>query len=217
MAVFKSSNVGTYFRYDRGRDSLAYTRDGLQAKIQVPKGLSTDDVFYYVYGLLNSPAYQEKYQNDLRKDLARIPLVAHKEQYVTIGKRLMDLHIHYEDVPAYPGVKVMKQTSTPSYRVEDKMKYVGKGKDAIRFNDDIVVENIPAKAQEYVVNGRPAIDWIIDQYHVSTDKASGIVDDPNKFSDDPKYILNLLLSVINVSVQTVDLVNQLPKLEIIDK
>lgn len=84
------------------------------------------------------------------------------------------------------------------------------------FNNDITISNIPERAYEYVVNGRPAIEWIIDQYKVKTDKKSGIVDDPNLYSDDERYIFNLLLSIINVSVQTVDLVNSLPPLEIVD-
>ena len=80
--------------------------------------------------------------------------------------------------------------------------------------NSITISNIPAKAYEYVVNGRPAIEWIIDQYQVKIDKKSGIVDDPNLYSDDERYIFDLLLRIINVSVQTVDLVNSLPPLEV---
>src|SRR5699024_9105136 len=89
-------------------------------------------------------------------------------------------------------------------------------KDTIIYNSDIRISNVPEKAYEYVVNGRSAIEWIMDQYQVKTDRKSGITDDPNLYSDDEKYIFNLLLSIINVSVQTVDLVNSLPPLEIIE-
>lgn len=187
-------------------------------------GTSLDDTFAYVYGLLNSPEYQQKYANDLKKDLARIPVVAEKEKYVEIGKKLMDLHINYEEVPVYEGVTI-DASENPSYKVE-KMKFAKKrnpetqklenDRSIIIFNSDITIKNIPEKAYEYVVNGRSAIEWIIDQYQVKTDKKSGITDDPNDFSSDPKYIFNLLLRIINVSVQTVDLVNSLPKLEIIE-
>ena len=88
--------------------------------------------------------------------------------------------------------------------------------DTIIYNEYITIKDIPEKAYEYVVNGRPAIEWIIDQYQVKTDKKSGITDDPNEFSDDPLYIFNLLLSVINVSMQTVELVESLPPLEIVE-
>ncbi len=205
-------------------DLLIENHDNVNKAFADKLGLSLDDTFAYVYGLLSSPEYQQKYANDLKKDLARIPVVAEKEKYVEVGKKLMDLHINYEEVPVYDGVQIVAREN-PSYVVK-KMKF-GKKRDAesgklekdkstIVFNTDITIKDIPEKAYEYVVNGRSAIEWIMDQYQVKTDKKSGIIDDPNDFSSDPKYIFNLLLRIINVSVQTVDLVNSLPKLEIIE-
>lgn len=216
-----------FMRYDNSGnpDSLFQVgHDNMNQAFADKLGLSLDDTFAYVYGLLNSLEYQQKYANDLKKDLARIPVVANKEKYVEVGKKLMDLHINYEEVPIYQDVKIIV-SDDPSYVVK-KMKF-GKKLDPetnrkvndrykIIFNSDITVENIPEKAYKYIVNGRSAIEWIMDQYQVKTDKKSGITDDPNDFSDDPKYIFNLLLRIINVSVQTVDLVNSLPKLEIIE-
>ena len=150
-------------------------------------GLSLDDTFSYVYGLLNSREYQEKYANDLKKDLARIPIVKNKERYVEVGKALMDLHLNYEEVPVYDGVEITPLVN-PSYRVT-KMRFAKKrdekGKSVndlstIIFNSDITISNIPEKAYEYVVNGRSAIEWIMDQYQVKTDKKSGITDDPKR-------------------------------------
>ena len=89
-----------------------------------------------------------------------------------------------------------------------------KDKSVIIFNDDITISNIPEKAYQYIVNGKSAIEWIMDQYRIKTDKKSGIIDNPNDYSNDPKYIFNLLLKIINVSVQTVDLINQIPPLAI---
>ncbi|HGF7553593.1 TPA: DEAD/DEAH box helicase [Enterococcus faecium] len=179
-------------------------------------GLSTEDTFYYIYGLLHSKAYRETYASDLKKELPRIPKVRSKEKYVEIGKKLADLHLNYEDVLAYDGVSIVFKSDNPSFKVK-KMKHPKRGQlDTIIFNEDIVITDIPERAYEYVVNGKPAIEWIIDQYQVKKDKKSGIVDDPNEFSDNPKYIFNLLLSIINVSMQTMDLVESLPPLEIID-
>ncbi|EOS7993485.1 DEAD/DEAH box helicase [Enterococcus hirae] len=179
-------------------------------------GLSTEETFYYIYGLLHSKAYRENYASDLKKELPRIPEVKDKEKYVDIGKKLADLHLNYEDVPAYDGVNIVFKSDNPSFKVK-KMKHPKRGQlDTIIFNEDIVITDIPERAYEYVVNGKPAIEWIIDQYQVKKDKKSGIVDDPNEFSDNPKYIFNLLLSIINVSMQTMDLVDSLPPLEIID-
>jgi len=180
-------------------------------------GLSKMDVFYYVYGILHSKSYNNKYDNDLKKEYPRIPIVNNKEKFVRIGKKLMDLHLNYEGKEVPEDLGIIFSTQTPSYRVQ-KMKF-GKGKDKTKiiFNKDITVRNIPEKAYEYMVNGRSAIEWIIDQYQVKTDRKSGITEDPNEYSEDPKYIFNLLLSIINVSVQTVDLVNSLPPLEIIEE
>lgn len=179
-------------------------------------GLSTEETFYYIYGLLHSKAYRENYASDLKKELPRIPKVKSKEKYVEIGRKLADLHLNYEDVPAYDGVNIVFKSDNPSFKVK-KMKHPKRGQlDTIIFNEDIVISDIPERAYEYVVNGKPAIEWIIDQYQVKKDKKSGIVDDPNEFSDNPKYIFNLLLSIINVSMQTMDLVESLPPLEIIE-
>jgi endonuclease and methylase llaGI len=213
----------SFMRFDNEVDetSLFQNNDNMNQEFADKLGLNLDDTFAYVYGLLNSKEYQEKYANDLKKDLARIPIVKNKERYVEVGKALMDLHLNYEEVPVYDGVEITSLVN-PSYKVT-KMRFAKKrdenGKSVndlstIIFNSDITISNIPEKAYEYVVNGRSAIEWIMDQYQVKTDKKSGITDDPNDYSDDEKYIFNLLLRIINVSVQTVDLINSLPKFEL---
>ncbi len=187
-------------------------------------GLSEEDVLYYIYGIFHSKEYKKIYFEDLSKSFPRIPVVKNKELFVEIGRELAKLHLNYENQPNYSGVEVNIFDENGSYRVK-KMKHSKKknkeGKSVnnlteIIYNENITITNIPEQAYKYVVNGRPAIEWIIDQYRVKTDKKSGITDDPNDFSDDPKYILNLLLSIINVSMQTVELVNSLPPLEIVD-
>lgn len=205
----------SFMRYDNEVDETALfqSHDNMNRAFADKLGLSLDDTFAYVYGLLNSRDYQEKYANDLKKDLARIPIAKHKEKYVEVGKALMDLHLNYEEVPVYEDVDI-QLSAQPSYKVT-KMKFIKKGdRSAIVYNNDITIKNIPEKAYEYVVNGRSAIEWIMDQYQVKTDKKSGITDDPNDYSTDEKYIFNLLLRIINISMQTVDLVNSLPKFEV---
>ena len=212
-----------FMRYDNEVDetSLFQNNDNMNQAFADKLGLSLDETFAYVYGLLNSREYQEKYANDLKKDLARIPIVKNKEKYVEVGQKLMELHLNYEEVPVYEGVEITPFVN-PNYKVT-KMRFAKKrdenGKlvndlSTIIFNSDITISNIPEKAYEYVVNGRSAIEWIMDQYQVKNDKKSGITDDPNDYSDDEKYIFNLLLRIINVSIQTVDLINSLPKFEV---
>ncbi|WP_312315023.1 type ISP restriction/modification enzyme [Streptococcus parasuis] len=216
MPNLHAMDTGQHFmRYDNEVDEtqLFQSNDNMNPAFAEKLGLNLDDTFAYVYGLLNSRDYQEKYANDLKKDLARIPIVKHKEKYVEVGKALMDLHLNYEEVPVYDDVEI-QFSAQPSYKVT-KMKFIKKGdRSAIVFNNEITIKNIPEKAYEYMVNGRSAIEWIMDQYQVKTDKKSGITDDPNDYSTDEKYIFNLLLRIINVSLQTVDLVNSLPKFEV---
>ena len=222
QAMMNGQGFMRYDNSDKGNE-LVPNHDNVNQTFANKIGLSLDDTFAYVYGLLHSKEYREKYANDLKKDLARIPIADNKEKYVEIGKKLMALHLNYESVAAYKGVE-STATEQSVYQVS-KMRF-GKKKDengknvkdrsTIIFNDEITISNIPDKAYEYVVNGRSAIEWIMDQYQIKTDKKSGITDNPNDYSDDPKYIYNLLLSIINVSVQTVDLVNELPKFEVVE-
>lgn len=183
----------------------------------VDNRIEKEDIFYYVYGLLHSPDYRCEFANDLKKMMPRLPLVDKLEDFWSFseaGRKLAKLHVDYEEVDSYAGVKVSGAQNN-DYHVT-KMKFIKKGdKSTVLYNDSIKIENIPEKAYEYVVNGKSAIEWILDRYQVKTDKASGIVNDPNDWAKEvgnPRYILDLLLSVINVSVQTVDIVNSLPKL-----
>lgn len=172
--------------------------------------------------MLNSPDYQEKYANDLKKDLARIPILKNKEKFIEIGKKLIDLHVHYENTKPYDDINIAVKGNT-DYHVEKitfaKKRNLETGKlendrSTIIFNNSITISNIPLKAYQYVVNGRSAIEWIMDQYRVKLDKKSEITDDPNDYSNDPKYIFNLLLRIITVSLKTIDLINQLPEFKI---
>jgi predicted helicase len=147
--------------------------------------------------------------------LPRLPLVDDVKDFWAFsnaGRILAELHLNYESVPAFEGVTVTGNDSG-SYRVE-KLRFPKKGqKDTIIYNSIITISNIPEEAYEYVVNGKSAIEWIMERYAVTTHKDSGIKNDPNDWADEvgnPRYILDLLLSIINVSVQTVEIVKGLP-------
>ena len=191
------------------------------------KSLTKEHIFYYVYGLLHSEQYRSKFAAELKKSLPRIPIVERAEDFMAFykaGKELADLHLNYEEVPACP--EVMVDGDNPSgdsyafYSVQ-KMRFPAKGqKDTIIYNGHIRITNIPTKAYEYVVNGKSAIEWIMERYQVTVDdgkNGSMIKNDPNDWSREhnkPRYILDLLLSVINVSIKTVDIVNRLPQINI---
>ncbi|MFD0943828.1 DEAD/DEAH box helicase [Savagea faecisuis] len=207
-----------FLRYIHDNDGLFKDQtSNIHEQIKEILNLTDDQIFSYVYAVLHSPEYKEKYKSDLQKNFPRIPILKNKQEFVEIGKKLIELHLNYEIIEPYSDVDVEINKQTPSYKVK-KMRFPKRNeKETIIFNSDIRISNIPEKAYEYVVNGRSAIEWIMDQYQVKTDKKSGITDDPNLYSEDEKYIFNLLLSIINLSVQTVDLVNSLPPLEIIDE
>lgn len=179
--------------------------------------IGKEDIFYYVYGLLHSPEYRARFENDLKKELPRIPRVKKFWDYSRAGRKLAELHLNYESVEPYPAT--IEQQRGGNFRVEDKMRFPKKGvKDTIVFNSTTVVRDIPLEAYDYIVNGKSAIEWIMERYAVTKDKDSGIVNDPNLWCEehgDPKYIINLLLSIITVSLETIRIVKSLPPMEIL--
>lgn len=191
------------------------------------KNITKEMIFYYVYGLLHSADYRSRFTADLKKSLPRIPLVDRLEDFMKFykaGKELAGLHLNYEQVKPYPGVNVEGDrplTKTEAdydfYRIPDKMRFRSKNdKSTILYNGHLTVTGIPDEAFRYVVNGKSAVEWIVERYAVTTDKKSLIRNDANDWALEhkkPRYILDLLLSVIQVSVETVRIVEGLPKLD----
>ena len=186
--------------------------------------ISKEDLFYYVYGLLHSPEYREKYADNLSKELPRIPAVktaADFWAYSKAGRALAELHIDYETVPMYSANVQSSASSDSDYRVT-KMKYGKKGKDkdlsTLHYNAKITVTGIPLEAYDYIVNGKPALDWVVERQCVSTHKDSGITNDANDWAcetmNNPKYPLELFLRVVTVSLETMKIVNNLPTMDL---
>jgi len=188
------------------------------------QSLTKEDIFYYVYGLLHSPDYRERFADDLRKALPRIPIVERAEEFIAFskaGRRLAQLHLHYEDYAhEAEGVEVDERDYTAAdeytYYAVEKMRFPKKDeRHTIIYNGHIAIHNIPAEAYDYIVNGKSAIEWVMERYAVTIHKDSGIKNDPNLWSREqgrPRYILDLLLSIIHVSVETQRIVAELPKL-----
>ena len=212
-----------YVRKDGVTDWILNT-----ARKQYGYKVTKEDIFYYVYGLLHSPDYRTTFATDLKKSLPRLPLVEKAGDFWAFskaGRELANLHLNYEAIEPYGKCVIVHAPLTTkgdsiNYHVE-KMRF-GKidsktaDKSIIHYNHAITIEGIPAEAYEYVVNGKSAIEWVMERYAITTDKKSGITNDPNDWArehNDEKYILNLLLRVINVSVQTVEIVKRLPRLE----
>ena len=251
--LFDDAETDKYIRRDGITDWILKE---VRSRFGGSKAITKEHIFYYVYGLLHSKQYCERFADDLKKSLPRIPIVDNVQDFMSFykaGKELADLHLNYEQgineqvvgqdrdclfFAAMPmlahrayGVDVNGDmdiwqnnwtNETYQYFAVDKMRFAkvrdknGKlvaDKTHIVYNDHIAIENIPFKAYEYVVNGKSAIEWIMERYAVTIDKASQIKNDPNDWSrehEQPRYVLDLLLSVIMLSCQTVDIVNTLP-------
>ena len=190
-----------------------------RAKKEGGPELNKEDIFYYIYGILHSPEYRQRFEANLKKELPRIPLAKDFKAFSLAGRRLAQLHLDYENVEPYP-LTVRGDARNPG-RVQ-KMKW-GKRKDpetgkkvddytTLIYNENLTFSDIPEAANEYKVNGRSPLEWMTDRYQMKTDKASGIVNDPNDYSDDPTYISGLIPRLVTVSMQTLDIVNMLPPL-----
>uniref|UniRef100_UPI0035CEDA60 type ISP restriction/modification enzyme n=1 Tax=Bartonella sp. AC62GZZY TaxID=3243457 RepID=UPI0035CEDA60 len=213
------------------RDSI--TDEGLaHFKAAYPnEKITKDDLFYYVYGLLHSEDYRARYAHNLCKELPRIPCVKSADdfwKFVTAGRELGHLHVNYEDVEPYPvtfkkGNPKQTEISNPEeFYYVTEMKFSGnskeKDKSTVFYNSNITITDIPLEAYEYIVNGKPALEWVMGRQCVKTDKKSGIVNDANRYAvetvGNPAYPLELFQRVITVSLETMKIVKNLPKLEI---
>ncbi|MFM9647792.1 DEAD/DEAH box helicase [Streptomyces galilaeus] len=187
--------------------------------------ITKDDIFYYTYALLHSQEYRDRFAADLKKTLPRIPKVRDFHSFAEAGRKLADLHLNYEQAEPYKGIVETPTgdiSATPPselYRVA-KMKIPKvKGqadRSTIIYNNRIKLTNIPEEAYRYQLGARSAIEWIIDRYQVKVDKASEIVNDPNDWSDDPRYIIDLLKRIVTVSLETMKIVDALPALDILE-
>jgi predicted helicase len=171
------------------------------------------DIFHYVYGLLHHPVYRERYAENLKRELPRIPLVAGAAAFrrcAEIGQRLMALHLGYETQPEYALRWVEHPEGSPDHRVTFHVRKMKLSADraALLVNETLTLEGIPSACFDYRLGNRSALEWVIDQYQISEDKRSGITSDPNR-ADDPQYIVRLVGQVVTVSMQTVALVSAL--------
>lgn len=182
-------------------------------------GVQKVDIFFYIYGILHSEEYRSRFDSNLKKELPRIPLAEDFELFCSAGRALAELHLNYETVDPYP-LTVVGDAENPGPVV--KMRWgkkrnpeTGKqepDKSTLVYNANLTFKDIPEIAHRYVVNGRSPLEWMIDRYQVKTDSASGIVNDPNMYSEDPTYISSLIPRLVTVSVETMKIVDALTKI-----
>ena len=252
-SLFDDAETNRYIRRDGITDWILKE---VRNRFGGSRAITKEHIFYYIYGLLHSSQYRERFADDLKKSLPRIPIVGNVQDFMAFykaGKELADLHLNYEQginvqatgqdgdytffaempMKAYQTLAVkisgdidiwQSQWTDATYQhfAVEKMRFAkvrdenGKlvaDKSKIIYNGHITIENIPLTAYEYIVNGKSAIEWIMERYAVTIDKASQIKNDPNDWAkehEQPRYILDLLLSIITLSCQTMDIVKSLP-------
>ncbi|MET3590404.1 putative helicase [Bartonella silvatica] len=190
-------------------------------------------MFYYVYGLLHSEDYRARYADNLSKELPRIPCVKSADdfwKFVTTERELDHLYMNYENVESYPVTFKKDNPKQTEISHPEKFYYVTemkfakiknskeKDKTTVIYNSNITITDIPLEAYEYIVNGKPTLEWVMGRQCVKTDKKSGIVNDTNCYAIEtvgsPACPLELFQRVITVSLETMKIVKKLPKLEI---
>jgi predicted helicase len=192
------------------------------------KRITKEDIFYYVYGVLHSPEYRTRFAADLKKMLPRLPFTRETADFWRFSKAGRDLahwHLNYETVEPWPVQEhntALSMDPAKDFLVQ-KMTFGRKAKEidktTIHYNDHITLTGIPLEAYDYVVNGKPAIEWIMERYQITVDKDSGIRNDPNDWSrehNQPRYILDLVKRIVRVSLETMKIVNALPPLNEVD-
>lgn len=211
-----SDVIDGYRRKDNITDATLVTYCGFYEDVQIGK----EDIFYYVYGLLHSPTYKDQFKADLMKMLPRIPKVKDFWEFSSAGRKLADLHLNYETVQPYPLEEITSGSVGDEYEFYQVRKLsFGSRKDRskIIYNQNVALNGIPDQAYEYQVNGKSALEWIIDRYQITTHKDSQITNNPNDYSrevGEPRYIIDLIKRIVTVSVETNRIVADLPALEI---
>ena len=187
--------------------------------------VTNDEIFHYVYGLLHSPDYRARFAADLKKMLPRIPKVRDFHAFAKAGRALADLHVGYESAAPHALEEIVtgKLSTAERYRVQ-QMRFAGSGKQKDRTkivdNAHLTLAGIPEEAYRYQLGSRSAVEWVMDRYRVTTDKANGIVNDPNDWAaehGDPRYIVELVKRIVTVSLETMWIVDALPTLDILDR
>lgn len=243
LYVYEKVDAGAQLSlFDKGKEEYRQESgitDFMLKRCQAEFGdkVTKEDIFYYIYGVLHSPEYRKRFESDLKKSLARIPLCktgAEFAAFVKAGRKLGDLHCGYENVKPWKDCVVDVKPGYDSPYAVTKMRFAKKDspedenkngklerreredRSRIVYNDRVTIRGIPLAAYDYVVNGKSAIEWIMERYQVTTHKESGIVNDPNKCLEEcgnERYIVELILKVVTVSMETQKIVSTLPKLE----
>ncbi len=180
------------------------------------KKIKKIDIFHYVYAVLHHPEYRQKYAQNLKRDFPKIPFYDDFYKWVNWGKKLMDLHINYEEVKPYKlkrsDIQKPGFSEKPGFLASPRVKLkADKTKGIIIIDDVTTLEGIPAIAFDYILGNRSALEWILDQYKEKKPKDLTIAEKFNnyKFADYKEQVIELLMKVCTVSVETMKIIKEM--------
>ena len=217
-----SNTTGTFQGFDEAPERIDNISDTALRAFQEHYSddtITKDAIFDYIYGILHAPSYRDEFANDLSKMIPRIPFAPDFRAFAEAGQRLADLHLNYDTCEQYPDLKV--EPITPSLLWEEKPEHFLLGKRAMRFadkeerttltiNEHVCLSGIPEEAHRYVVNGRTPLEWFIDRYKIKKDTASGIINDPNGWFENPRDLITAIERIVYVSVESTKIIENLP-------
>ena len=182
--------------------------------------ISKDHIFDYIYGILHAPSYRRQFENNLKKEMPRIPFAPDFRAFADAGTALADLHLNYETCERYPNLRVEPLNNNDMFW-EERPEHFRLGTRAMRFadketktaliiNEHVQLTGIPEAAHRYVVNGRTPLEWFIDRYRIKQDRESGIVNDPNGWFRNPRDLITAIERIVYVSVESTEIIEGLP-------
>jgi predicted helicase len=210
--------------FSEAEDGKLSRQDNISAKVvkEFSKSLgfnvSSDDVFYYTYAILNCPEYRSTFAADLKKVIPRIPVSANFVEFAKLGRSLSDLHLSFRTLKEFQLTE--KWDGKKNFEVKKMVLKRSLGRDStasIIYNDSLVLSEIPEKAFEYPLGSKSCLDWLVSRYQFKKDDESGIVNDPNDwlaYTGDAEYLVKLIKRIVTLSLQSTDLIQNMPPLAI---
>ena len=196
-------------------DNITHTAWWNFRRCYIDISITKDDIFYYVYGILNAPSYCQQFSIGLTKEIPRIPLAPDFRAFCNAGHELAKLHLEYENCKKFPLEVEYSQLGPPRpehFRIGRRaMRFEDKAKTILRINEFLSLHGIPPSAHRYQVNGRTPLEWFIDRYRLSPPKENGIVNDPNDWFKDPRDLIAAIQRIVWISVETTRIIEAMPE------
>ncbi len=215
LHIIEQSQCFPLYVYENNKDKKLNITDFALKEYQQhynDSKITKKSIFYYVYGILHHTQYKKKFANNLTRELPHIPMAPDFWKFSKAGERLADLHLNYETCKRYSLGKPKSKFGNLEKMAYPKMKKDDKqiaDKTKLRINGVITYENIPSV--KYQINGRTPLEWLIDRYRFTTDKDSGITNNPTKDMTEQKTI-EMIERILYISTESDKIIAEFSRL-----